>query len=263
MNVLLIGDIIGRPGRTALRRGLDRLKRKVDLDFVVANGENAAAGIGLTVDIAREILDLGVDVITTGNHIWNKKEISGFLEDEPRLLRPANYPDGAAGRGAGIYISTNGIKLGVLNLEGRTFMNNLDCPFTKADQLVAELKKKTPVVLVDFHAETTSEKMALGYYLAGRVSVLVGTHTHVQTADERILSGGTGYISDLGMTGSFESVIGFRPEQAIERFLTQRPLRLEVAKGNLMLNGLIVEIDTETGEAKDIERVFEKIEADD
>lgn len=263
MNVLLIGDIIGRPGRTALRRGLDRLKRKVDLDFVVANGENAAAGIGLTVDIAREILDLGVDVITTGNHIWNKKEISGFLEDEPRLLRPANYPDGAAGRGAGIYISTNGIKLGVLNLEGRTFMNNLDCPFTKADQLVAELKKKTPVVLVDFHAETTSEKMALGFYLAGRVSVLVGTHTHVQTADERILAGGTGYISDLGMTGSFESVIGFRPEQAIERFLTQRPLRLEVAKGNLMLNGLIVEIDTETGEAKDIERVFEKIEADD
>jgi len=263
MNVLLIGDIIGRPGRTALRRGLDRLKRKVDLDFVVANGENAAAGIGLTVDIAREILDLGVDVITTGNHIWNKKEISGFLEDEPRLLRPANYPDGAAGRGAGIYISTNGIKLGVLNLEGRTFMNNLDCPFTKADQLVAELKKKTPVVLVDFHAETTSEKMALGYYLAGRVSVLAGTHTHVQTADERILSGGTGYISDLGMTGSFESVIGFRPEQAIERFLTQRPLRLEVAKGNLMLNGLIVEIDTETGEAKHIERVFEKIESED
>ena len=177
MNVLLIGDIIGRPGRTALRRGLDRLKRKVDLDFVVANGENAAAGLGLTVDIAQEILGLGVDVITSGNHIWNKKEINGFLEDEPRILRPANYPQGAPGRGAGIFISANGIKLGVLNLEGRTFMNNLDCPFAKADQLVAELKKKTPLLLVDFHAETTSEKMALGYYLAGRVSVLAG-HPH-------------------------------------------------------------------------------------
>jgi len=245
-----------------LRRGLDRLKRRVDLDFIVANGENAAAGIGLTAEIAREILDLGVDVITSGNHIWNKKEITGFLEEEPRLLRPANYPDGAAGRGAGIFISGNGIKLGVLNLEGRTFMNNLDCPFAEADRLVAELKKKTPVVLVDFHAETTSEKMALGFYLAGRVSVLAGTHTHVQTADERILPGGTGYISDLGMTGGFESVIGFRPEQAIERFLTQRPLRLEVAKGSLILNGLIVEIDAESGQAIQVERVFEKIEAD-
>ncbi|MBN2428157.1 MAG: TIGR00282 family metallophosphoesterase [Deltaproteobacteria bacterium] len=262
MNVLLVGDIIGRPGRTALRRGLARLKRRVDLDFVVVNGENAAAGLGLTVEIAREILGLGVDVITTGNHIWSKKEITGFLDEEPRLLRPANYPAGAAGRGSGIYISTNGFKLGVVNLEGRTFMHNLDCPFAKADKLVEDLKRKTPVVLVDFHAETTSEKMALGYYLAGRVSLVAGTHTHVQTADERILAGGTGYITDLGMTGGFDSVIGFRPEEAIERFLTQRPLRLEVAKGSLVLNGVIAEIDADSGETRHIERVFEKIEAE-
>ncbi len=262
MNVLLIGDIIGRPGRTALRRGLDRLRKKVDLEFVIANGENAAAGLGLTAELAREIIDSGVDVITSGNHIWHKKEITGFLEDEPRLLRPANYPEGAPGRGSGVFISMNGFKLGVLNLEGRTFMNNLECPFLKADRLVADLKKKAPVLLVDFHAETTSEKMAMGFYLAGRVSVIAGTHTHVQTADERVLSGGTAYITDLGMTGSFDSVIGFRPEQAIERFLTQRPVRLEVAKGNLMLNGLIVDIDPESGKANHVERIFEKIEAD-
>jgi hypothetical protein len=263
MNVLMVGDVIGRPGRKALRRGLARLRRKVDLDFIVVNGENAAAGMGLTVEIARELFDLGIDVVTTGNHIWSKKEIYAFLEDEPRLLRPGNYPAGAPGRGSRVYISTNGVKLGVVNLEGRTFMQNLDCPFVKADQLVAEMKKKTPLVLVDFHAETTSEKMALGYYMAGRVSLLAGTHTHVQTADERILSGGTGYITDLGMTGGFESVIGFRPEQAIERFLTQRPLRLEVAKAGLVLNGIIADLDTDSGEARHIERVFEKFAADD
>lgn len=262
MNVLMVGDVIGRPGRTALRRGLDRLSRRVDLDFVVVNGENAAAGLGLTVDIAREIFDMGADVITSGNHIWNKKEIGGFLDAEARLLRPANYPDGAPGRGAGVFISTIGTKIGVLNLEGRTFMHSLDCPFVEADRLVESLKKQTPVVLVDFHAETTSEKMALGHYLAGRVSLVVGTHTHVQTADERIFDGGTGYLTDLGMTGGFDGVIGFRSEQAIERFLTQRPLRLEVAKGHLVLNGVMADIDPDSGETRHIERVFEKI-ADD
>jgi len=256
LNILFIGDIVGRAGRLALASRLNRLIDLNNVDLVVANGENAAAGFGLTPDIARELFDLGVDVITSGNHIWDKKEIYPWLDSQPKLLRPANYPDGAPGRGAGIFTTNAGTKVGVLNLEGRVFMNALECPFRKADVLVEELRRQTPVILVDFHAEATSEKVALGHYLDGRVSIVVGTHTHVQTADERVLPGGTAYISDAGMTGSRDAVIGIRKELAIERFLTQLPVRFEVAKRDVVLCGALFTVDEEAGYATGVERIF-------
>jgi metallophosphoesterase (TIGR00282 family) len=260
--VLMVGDIIGRVGRMALRSCLDGLVRRHGAAFVVVNGENAAAGMGITADIAVDLFNAGVDVITTGNHIWAKREIVPFLEEEPRLLRPVNYPGHPPGRGAGLFTAADGCKVGVINLEGRVFMNQLDCPFQAADREVAILARETPLILVDFHAETTSEKGALGYYLDGRVSVLAGTHTHVQTADARILPGGTAYITDLGMTGSLDGVIGFRKEQAIQRFLTQRPVRLEPAKKMPMVNGLAVTLDPGSGRALKVERIFEKVVCD-
>ena len=259
MNILFVGDVVGRSGRLALS---DRLGRLVDLhqvDLVVVNGENAAAGFGLTLDIAHDLFGLGVDVITSGNHIWDKKEIVGYLDQQERLLRPANYPPGLPGRGHGIFQTSAGLKVGVINLEGRVFMNALDCPFRAADALIEELRRETPVILVDFHAEATSEKMALGHYLDGRVSVVVGTHTHVQTADEQILPGGTAYLTDAGMTGSGDAVIGIRKELAIERFLTQLPVRFEVAKKAAMINAVLFDIDEQTGQAVAVERIKEQI----
>lgn len=255
MKILFIGDIVGRPGRRAVAQQLDRLVDHHRIDFVVANGENAAAGFGLTQDILHELFDLGIDVLTTGNHVWDKRDIFGSLEHESRLLRPDNYPPGRPGRGVGLYATSAGIPVGVINLEGRVFMSNLECPFRTADRLVDELKSQAKVILVDFHAEVTSEKQALGHYLDGRVSALVGTHTHVQTADERILPGGTAYLTDAGMTGAADSVIGMRKQEAIERFLTQVPVRLEVAKGAPTLCGVVVEVDETTGRAARIERV--------
>lgn len=260
MNLLFIGDIVGRTGRQCLARRLNRLVDIHNVDFVVANGENAAAGFGLTAEITRDLLSLGVDVLTSGNHIWDKKEIYEVLEDESRLLRPANYPSGLPGHGAGIFSTSAGIKLGVINLEGRVFMNNLDCPFRTADRLVEDLRKHTPVILVDFHAEATSEKVALGAYLDGRVSAVVGTHTHVQTADERILPGGTAYLTDAGMTGSRDAVIGIRKELAIERFLTQLPVRFEVAKKDPVMCGALFSIDETTGKATAVQRILEEVE---
>ncbi|NLV23759.1 MAG: TIGR00282 family metallophosphoesterase [Deltaproteobacteria bacterium] len=262
INILMVGDVIGRVGRLALRNCLDGLIRRHKAVFVVANGENAAAGMGITAEIAFDFFNAGVDVITTGNHIWCKREIVSFLEDEPRLLRPANYPGQVPGRGAELFTAANGCKVGVINLEGRVFMNNLECPFLAADREVAALAKETPLILVDFHAETTSEKGALGYYLDGRVSVLAGTHTHVQTADARILPLGTAYITDLGMTGSLDGVIGFRKEQAIQRFLTQRPVRLEPAKRMPVVNGLVATLDVASGRALQVERIFEAVTGD-
>ncbi len=259
LRILFIGDIVGQPGRFAVRERLDRLVDRHQVDLVVANGENAAAGFGLTADTLRELFDLGIDVMTTGNHVWDKKEAFPCLESEPRLLRPANYPPGAPGRGAGIYSTAAGLRVGVLNLEGRVFMNSLDCPFRAADRLLEDLRRQTPIILVDFHAEATSEKVALGHYLDGRVSAVVGTHTHVQTADERILPGGTGYLTDAGMTGSLDSVIGIRKELAIERFLTQLPVRFEVAKREITLCGALFEIDEESGRALRVQRVCEVI----
>lgn len=257
MKILFVGDIVGRCGRHALAARLDRLIDRHLIDLVVINGENAAAGFGLTVDVARELLSLSVDVITSGNHIWDKRDIYPLLDSEPKLLRPANYPAGVPGRGAGIFHTSAGIAVGVLNLEGRAFMSPLDNPFLVADKLVAELRETTPIILVDFHAEATSEKQAIGYYLDGRVSAVVGTHTHVQTADERVLAGGTAYITDVGMTGSRDSVLGVRKELATERFLTQLPVRFESAKKEPMINAVVIDVDETSGKARQIERIME------
>ena len=260
MRILFVGDIVGRPGRLALRERLGRLVDTHCIDLVVANGENAAAGFGLTVDVADELFALGIDVLTTGNHIWDKRDVFDILDHEERLLRPANYPDGAPGRGAGVYRTAGGVAVGILNLEGRVFMNNLDCPFQAADRLVEELRQTTPVILVDFHAEATSEKAALGWHLDGRVSAVVGTHTHVQTADERVLARGTAFISDVGMTGSRDGVIGMRREQVVEKFLSQRPTRFEICKKDPAINAVVIEVNAATGRAVRIERIFEAVD---
>jgi len=255
LKILFIGDVVGRAGRQALSSRLHRLVDEHQVDLVVANGENAAAGFGLTANIVTELLDLGIDVLTSGNHIWDKREICDHLDRQERLLRPANYPPGLPGRGAGIFSTSAGLQVGVVNLEGRVFMSNLDCPFRASEQLIEEMRRHTPIILVDFHAEATSEKMALGCYLDGRVSAVVGTHTHVQTSDERILPGGTAYITDVGMTGSRDAVIGIRKELAIEKFLTQRPVRFEVAKKDPWLCGVLIEVDEKTGRALKVERI--------
>lgn len=255
MKIFFVGDIVGKPGRQVLGALLPGLVGRNQIDLVIANAENAAAGFGLTPDIARELFDLGVDILTSGNHIWDKRDIFGFLDQCPDLLRPANYPPGVPGRGHGLFSTCGGVQVGILNLEGRVFMNNLECPFRTADTLIPQLAKTTPIILVDFHAEATSEKIALAHYLDGRVSAVIGTHTHVQTADERIFSGGTAYITDAGMTGSRDSVIGVRKEIIIERFLHQLPVRFEVAKNDQVLNGVLLEIDEENGRGKSIDRV--------
>jgi len=249
--VLIIGDVIGRSGREALRRHLPVLRDRHRPAFVVANGENAAGGVGLTEETGRELFSM-VDVLTSGNHIWDKKEGIAYMEKESRVLRPANYPPPAPGRGSVAVAGPDGLKLGVLNLQGRVFMEPIDDPFRAADAAVEELRKETPCLIVDFHAEATSEKVALGYYLDGRVSAVVGTHTHVPTADGRLLPGGTAYVTDLGMAGSRNSVIGIRKEQAILKFLTSRPIRFEPDKEGSFLSGVVVEIETATGRALSI-----------
>ncbi|MDT8443188.1 MAG: TIGR00282 family metallophosphoesterase [Desulfuromonadales bacterium] len=255
MKILFIGDIIGRPGRQLVRNVLSRLVDLHMIDLVIANGENAAAGFGLTPDVVTELFDLGIDVLTTGNHIWDKREGLVCLEQEPALLRPANYPLGAPGRGVGVFQTPAGLSVAVVNLEGRVFMGNLDCPFRKADAILAELGPGQRIIFIDFHAEATSEKGALAAYLDGRVSAVIGTHTHVQTADERVLPEGTAFITDAGMTGARDSVIGIRKELSIQRFLTQMPVRYEIAKKDPVLCGVVISIDEESGKATGIERV--------
>jgi len=255
VKLLFIGDIIGKPGREALSRELHRIVDRHLVDLVIANGENAAGGFGLTQETAQDLFKCGVHVLTSGNHIWDKKDALEYIKREERIVRPANYPEGTPGRGATLVRTPGGVKVGILNLEGRVFMNNLDCPFRCADREVAKLKEETPIVFVDFHAEATSEKVSLGWYLDGRVSAVVGTHTHVQTADERILTAGTAYLTDAGMTGSFDSVIGVRKEDAIEKFVTQRPAKFEVAKKDIRLNGVVIEVDEKSGLALSIERI--------
>ena len=255
MKILFIGDIIGRPGRHLVRDLVPRLVDKHMIDLVVANGENAAAGFGLTSDVVAELFDMGIDVLTTGNHVWDKRDGLVCLEQEPALLRPANYPVEVPGRGVGVFQTAAGISVAVVNLEGRVFMGNLDCPFRKADAILEELGPAQKIVFVDFHAEATSEKGALAAYLDGRVSALVGTHTHVQTADERVLPGGTAFISDVGMSGARDSVIGIRKELSIQKFITQMPVRYEIAKKDPVLCAVVVSINEENGQAMDIERV--------
>lgn len=255
VSILFIGDVVGKPGRQAIGQLLHKLVDKYRVDLVIANGENSAGGFGITPEKVRELFDLGVHVITTGNHVWDKKDTSGFLDREPAVLRPANYPPGVPGHGSAVATTSGGIKVGVLNLEGRIFMSPIDCPFRAADQELAKLKAETPIVLVDFHAEATSEKMSLGWYLDGRATAVIGTHTHVQTADERILSQGTAYMTDAGMTGAFDSVIGVRKDEPIQRFLTQMPAKFEVAKKDIRLNGLQLTVDEGTGRALSVERI--------
>lgn len=254
MKILFIGDIVGRPGRQLVRHYLPRLVDRHSIDLVVANGENAAAGFGLTRDVVAELLDLGIDVLTTGNHVWDKKDGLVCFEQEPALLRPANYPPGAPGRGYGVFRTAAGESVAVVNLEGRVFMGALDCPFRKADEILKELGNGHAAILVDFHAEATSEKGALAAYLDGRVSAVLGTHTHVQTADERILPGGTAFITDAGMTGSRDSVIGIRKELSISRFLSQMPVKYEVAKNDPLLCAVVVTVDS-SGRSAGIVRV--------
>jgi metallophosphoesterase (TIGR00282 family) len=255
VKILFVGDIIGKPGRQALSRELHRLVDRHTIDIVIANGENAAGGFGLTVEVAKELFKQGVHLLTSGNHIWDKKEQVQLVLSDSRIIRPANYPSGALGAGSAILTTPGGIKVGVLNLEGRVYMKNLECPFLVADKEIEWLKKETPIILVDFHAEATSEKSALGWYLDGRVSALIGTHTHVQTADERILPQGTAFLTDAGMTGGFDSVIGMGKEETIYRFLTQLPSKFEVAKNDIRLNAVVIGVDEQSGNAVSIERI--------
>ena len=260
MKVLFVGDVVGKPGRAAVRRFVPILRERHQLDLCLGNSENSAGGAGITPESADDLLDAGLDLLTGGNHTWAKREILPYLGREgSRQLRPANYPDGAPGRGHAVVTARGGHKLGVINLEGRLFMKSLDCPFRAAEKLVGELRRETPCILVDMHCEATSEKNAMGHFLDGRVSAVLGTHTHVQTADERILPGGTAFQTDVGMCGPWESVIGMRKETAIERFLTARNTPFETARGEAVLQGAIVEIDEETGRARSIVRVRERL----
>ena len=255
MNLLFIGDVVGRPGRRAVTQWLPALRRELRPDLVIANGENSAGGFGVTPETFNDLTGAGVDVVTGGNHIWHTREAPALLDGEPRLLRPANYPAGAPGRGAGVFAAAGGARVAVLNLEGRAFMQPLLSPFDFGREEAERLRAETRVIFVDLHAEATSEKAALAWYLDGRVSAVVGTHTHVQTADERILPGGTAFITDAGMTGPRDSIIGMSRESVLPRFLTLLPARFEVAPGAVQLNGVFIEIDAETGRAAAIRRV--------
>jgi 2',3'-cyclic-nucleotide 2'-phosphodiesterase len=255
MKAILIGDVVGRPGREALKTHLKKLRERYEVEFVVANVENAAAGAGLNATIGAEILESGVDVMTSGNHIFDKKEVLQYIEREPRLLRPANYAPDVPGRGVWVGSTTAGTPLGVINIQGRVFMPPSECPFRTADRLLEEISGRATVVLVDHHAEATSEKIAMGRHLDGRVSAVVGTHTHVQTADECVLPNGTGYITDLGMTGPHGGIIGVASELVLTRFLRGMPTRFEPATTDPILHGVVVEIDERSGRAKTIERL--------
>ncbi len=254
LKLLFIGDVFGEPGRRALERLLPRLREEWAVDLVVANGENAAGGLGLTARLARELWGCGVDVITTGNHVWKQRDLVPLLEDTDRVLRPANFPPGTPGRGQ-VMVEAGGARIGVVNLQGRVYMAELDDPFRCLDGLLAGELAGAACVVVDMHAEASSEKQALAWYADGRVAAVVGTHTHVQTADQRILPQGTAFITDLGMTGPHRSVIGMDPAAAIARFTTQRPLRFKVAKGDVRLQGALVELDPDSGRALGIQRV--------
>lgn len=253
--ILFIADIVGKPGQDITELYLSGLVKKHDVDLVIANGENAHQGKSITETIASQYHSLGIDVITGGNHIWDNYKVFNVLKSDEFLIRPANYPKGLPGKGYVIFTVKSGAKIGVLNLQGRTFMQAIDCPFQSASYLVDRMREQTSNIIVDFHAEATAEKLALGWYLDGKVSAVVGTHTHVQTADERILTEGTAFISDAGMTGPHDSVIGMKKEIAIRRFTMQTPHKYELAEENVRFQGVLIEIDHKTGKGVSIERI--------
>jgi metallophosphoesterase (TIGR00282 family) len=264
IKILFIGDIVGSPGREAVKVILPKLKEEYKLDFIVANGENAAGGSGLTPKICMELFDYGIDVLTSGDHIWRKKEIFEIIDKDPRILRPLNFPALSPGRGSGIYDLKDGkTKIAVINLLGRVFMEPLDCPFQTVERELEKISQQSKIIIVDIHAEATSEKKALGWFLDGQVSSVLGTHTHTQTADERILPKGTAYITDVGMCGAFDSVIGRRIEDVLKRFITGIPQRFEVANENINLEAVLIEIDKDTGKAISIQRIQRKLLAND
>jgi hypothetical protein len=255
MKILFIGDIVGKTGRNVVKALLPGLTDEYKIDLVIANAENIAGGFGLTEPLVAELFRMGVHVITTGNHVWDKKDFIHYISKDNRVLRPINYPPGVPGYGSLVFNAPGGYKVAVLNVSGRIFMNGMDCPFRAAESEIERLSKETNIIFVDFHAEATSEKIAMGYFLDGKVSAVIGTHTHVQTADEKILPNGTAYITDAGMTGPANSVIGMEINQIIQRFLTSMPAKFETAPGEGILAGIVVEINTETGRATDIQRV--------
>jgi metallophosphoesterase (TIGR00282 family) len=255
MLILVIGDVIGKPGRQTVQSLLPELQRQYQIDLVIANGENSAGGLGTTPDTVEDLLQAGVDIITSGNHIWQHKEIIPYLDQDVPLLRPLNYPPGVAGRG---YLIRGQVM--VVNLIGRTFIGNFDCPFRAMDKLLADVPQRPSIIIVDFHAEATSEKMAMGRYLDGRVSAMVGTHTHVGTVDTRLLPQGTAYITDIGMVGPLDSVIGDDADLVIQRFLTMMPHRISVGKGKTLFNSVLINVDDESGKALSIERVDREVE---
>jgi metallophosphoesterase (TIGR00282 family) len=254
MKVLMIGDLVGNPGRQALQLYLSELKKRFSPDLIIANGENAAPnGRGITRAIARELFELGIDCITLGNHAWGQVEIFDFIDQEKRIIRPANYPQGIPGRGFATFTTPHG-DCTVINLLGRTFMGTLDCPFRTAERILQEIPENN-FIIVDIHAETTSEKQSLAWFLDGKVSAVIGTHTHVQTADERVLPKGTGYLTDVGMTGAYHSILGMEKDSILRKFLTQLPVRFEVAKGSVQLNAVLIEMELETKKTKNLKRI--------
>lgn len=255
MRFLIVGDICGRPGRATFRKYAPQLREKYKIDIIIANGENMAGGRGISRKTLDEVQRAGVDIVTSGNHIWDQREIVSFIDNEPFLIRPANYPEGAPGKGYCIY-PFKAINVGVINLSGRTFMPPMDCPFQKVDEILKEIKDKCDIIILDMHAEATSEKIAMGFYVDGRINCVVGTHTHVQTADNRVLPKGTAYITDLGMVGPYNSSLGVDVNNAIEKFITCRPVRFEIATGANVFCGVILEIDPKTKKVTSFERVL-------
>jgi len=256
VKILFIGDVVSSPGRTMVEEYLPKLREKHRPHLTIINGENSAGGKGITEKIYKQFLEWGAHVITMGNHTWDKKEIFDFIDDEKYLIRPANYPKGTPGQGVA-FVNVNGVEVAVINLQGRTFLPPLDDPFQMIDHMIGQIQKRTNIIFLDFHAEATSEKQAMGYYVDGRVSAVVGTHTHIQTADERILPQGTGYITDVGMTGPYDGILGVDKDTVIKRFVTQLPVRFNVVKsGSRQLNGVVVTIDQVTGRTTNIERIL-------
>ncbi len=255
MRVLFLGDIVGSPGRTVIEDYMTKLKEKYHPHIIIANGENAAGGRGINEKILKQFFQTGINIVTMGNHTWDQKEIFDFIDNHNHLIRPANFPKGTPGKGYTIF-NYNAYKLAVINIQGRTFLPPIDCPFRIVNEIIEEVKKETPNIIVDFHGEATSEKQAMGWFLDGKVSAVVGTHTHVQTADERILPKGTAYITDIGMVGPYDGILGMMRESVIEKFITSLPQRFEVDKeGRWQLNGVIIDIDPKSGKTSNIERV--------
>lgn len=255
MKILFIGDVVGSPGREMIATYLPKLKAKYKPTITIVNGENSAAGKGITEKIYKQILEAGAQAVTLGNHTWDQRELIEVIDYCPNLIRPANFPEGVPGNGYAI-LKINQLEVGIISIQGRTFLPPLDCPFKKVDELIAEIKKKTPIIFVDFHAEATSEKQAMGWYLDGRVTAVIGTHTHVQTNDYRILPNKTAYMTDVGMTGPYDGILGMERGDIIHKFLTSLPVRFEVAKGREQLNGVIIEVDSNTGASKSISPII-------